>query len=101
MQRENCGGEEAKRNTPLNKRGNTACLSLSITVTNKQTDKQANKRIRSQELLDRKQAPSNYGYYRIEIEISLALEVIVRLLPGIAPVSREKAFYVPTLRNRF
>lgn len=39
-QRENFGGEEAKRNKPLNERGNTACLSLSITITNKQTNTQ-------------------------------------------------------------
>lgn len=35
--KENCGGEEAKRSTLLNKRGHTACLSLSTTITNKQT----------------------------------------------------------------
>lgn len=63
VQRENCEGEEAKRSTLLNKR--TYCLLIPFHHNNKQANKQANKRIRSQELLDRKRGPSNYGYYRI------------------------------------
>lgn len=76
------------------------CLPIHFHPTNKPTNQKTYSPsvIASQRITWQKKGPKQLWLLQ-DIRISLALEGIAGVLPGITPLSREKAFYGPVLRK--